>query len=177
QRSLAHCCVIEGDLQLLLLEKHDSWDKVKFPRLVEITGFLLVYRVYNIQSLGSLFPNLATIRGLTTHQGYSLVLYDNRDLQEVGLYRLASILNGYVRIQNNIQLCFGDDKTINWNRICKAEDSGKRNHFSAKSRLLTLWCSQRCRDASKFARLNFSEICVHELPPPLECSRDKCSGG
>jgi insulin receptor len=49
----------------------------------EITGFLLVYRVFGLKSIGSLFPNLIVIRGHNLLTNYALIIYGNKDLQEV----------------------------------------------------------------------------------------------
>lgn len=49
--------------------------------MVQITGYLLVYRVSGLRSLGQLFPNLSIIRGMTLHQNYALVIYDAIDLE------------------------------------------------------------------------------------------------
>lgn len=49
----------------------------------EITGYLLLYRVFGLRSLRNLFPNLTVIRGerLITH--YALIIYDMTNLTEV----------------------------------------------------------------------------------------------
>ncbi|KAG7170745.1 Insulin-like receptor-like 1 [Homarus americanus] len=123
-RKLTNCSVIEGSLQIVLIEeapqnKEEEWKKWSFPELVQITDFLLVFSVSGLRSLGQLFPNLAVIRGMVLHQNYGLVVYDARDLESVDLHSLTAILQGGVRIQNNFNLCYVH--TINWSIIIKDE--------------------------------------------------------
>lgn len=79
------CNRIYGYLDIALIERTNtsSFENVSFPELTEITGFLLLYRIHGLTSIGKLFPNLTVIRGLTLFRDYSLVMYEIRDLEEV----------------------------------------------------------------------------------------------
>ncbi|XP_054706404.1 insulin-like peptide receptor [Uloborus diversus] len=125
-RKLENCSVIEGSLQILLIDKaeHKDFENLTFPKLQEITGYLLLYRIQGLQSLSKLFPNLAVIRGDVLFHNYALVIYELRAIQDVGLVSLTTILRGSVRIEKNPHLCYVD--TINWDYIAKA---GRGGHF------------------------------------------------
>lgn len=62
---LANCSVIEGHLQILLMFKTrpEDFRDLSFPKLIMITDYLLLFRVYGLESLKDLFPNLTVIRG------------------------------------------------------------------------------------------------------------------
>jgi hypothetical protein len=62
-----------------------------------------------------MFPNLRVIGGQSLVVNYALVLYQNVDLKEIGLYKLTTIRNGGVRITENTRLCYS--RLIDWNAI------------------------------------------------------------
>ncbi|KAK8400035.1 hypothetical protein O3P69_003018 [Scylla paramamosain] len=116
---LCHCSIIEGYLHFVLQEQNDSASAAKlreftFPELREITEHLLVYRVFSLTTLRTLFPNLTVIRQAPSSFGIPLI-YDTPNLVEVGLASLTSILRGSVRIERNRQLCHVT--TVDWTRI------------------------------------------------------------
>ncbi|CAB3382465.1 Hypothetical predicted protein [Cloeon dipterum] len=115
---LRGCRVIEGSVQIVLIA--EDLNKLTFPELREITGYLLLYRVSGLRSLAHLFPNLSVIRGKSLLHNFALILYENFNLQEVGLHSLTHILRGYVRIEKNPALCYVD--TIDWDFIARAEN-------------------------------------------------------
>lgn len=143
---LENCRVIEGSLSILLMEHtHDGeLDDLEFPLLTEITGYLLLYRVFYLHSLGNLFPNLRIIRGNALIRDYAFVVFAMPHLkvsftlsysaysivalfdliqtilylcsvQEIGLKSLIKIERGSVWVENNPELCFVD--TIDWTLI------------------------------------------------------------
>lgn len=125
-RKVENCTVIEGYLQILLIDNgqaHD-YEGLSFPKLVEVTGYLLLYRAFGLNSVGRIFPNLAVIRGNVLFHDYALVIFEMYHLQEIGLYHLTDILKGAVRIEKNPGLCYVD--TVDWDRIAK---EGKGGHF------------------------------------------------
>lgn len=65
---------------ITLIDEADNWD-LEFPLLTEITGFLLVYRINGLRSLGQLFPNLKVIRGNILIPNSALVIFENLHLQ------------------------------------------------------------------------------------------------
>ena len=116
-KDLTNCTVIEGSLQILLIDYADpsQYDDLSFPNLTEITDYLLLYRVYGLRSLSRIFPNLAVIRGRKLFYNYALVAYEMPDLEELGLDSLTNIQRGAIRLEKNPQLCYID--TIDWTNI------------------------------------------------------------
>ena len=80
-----HCRVIEGHLQVVLIERSDVTDFLNnsFTELYEITEYLIIYRVMGLPSLDVIFPKLTSIKGEKLFMGFALVLYDLRNLREV----------------------------------------------------------------------------------------------
>lgn len=99
---LRNCSVVDGFVRLLHFENVSAavYENYQFPELVEITNYLVMYRVYNLTSIGKLFPNLAVIGGWTLFKHYSLVLL-HTDLKEVGLTKLVKIHRGGVWISGS----------------------------------------------------------------------------
>lgn len=114
---LANCSVIEGHLQILLMFKTrpEDFRDLSFPKLIMITDYLLLFRVYGLESLKDLFPNLTVIRGSRLFFNYALVIFEMVHLKELGLYNLMNITRGAVRIEKNNELCYL--ATIDWSRI------------------------------------------------------------
>ncbi|KAM7142407.1 insulin receptor isoform 5-T5 [Molossus nigricans] len=114
---LANCSVIEGHLQILLMFKTrpEDFRDLSFPKLIMITDYLLLFRVYGLESLKDLFPNLTVIRGSHLFFNYALVIFEMVHLKELGLYNLMNITRGSVRIEKNNELCYL--ATIDWSRI------------------------------------------------------------
>lgn len=80
---LNNCRVIEGFLQIVLMDWTNESDfaNLTFPKLREITGYLLLYRVNGLTTLATLFPNLSVIRGHDLFMNYALVVYEMLHLQ------------------------------------------------------------------------------------------------
>lgn len=114
---LENCTVIEGHLQILLIEftTADDFEHLSFPNLREITDYLLLYRIYGLRTLSHIFPNLAVIRGLHLYYNYALVVFEMPDLEELGLGSLTRIMRGAVRIEKNPRLCYVE--TIKWSAL------------------------------------------------------------
>ncbi|KAK2588363.1 hypothetical protein KPH14_004377 [Odynerus spinipes] len=130
---LQNCRVIEGFLQIVLIESNTEADfqNFSFPGLREITGYLLLYRVYGLKSLSQLFPNLETIRGDILLTDYAFMVYEMQNLQEIGLRKLIKISRGGVRIEKNPSLCY--TTTLNWNAIVTAGDSYVKDNSNESS--------------------------------------------
>ncbi|XP_029470000.1 insulin receptor [Rhinatrema bivittatum] len=125
---LENCTVIEGHLQILLMfhTKPESFRELSFPKLTMITDYLLLFRVYGLESLKVLFPNLTVIRGTHLFFNYALVIFEMMHLKEIGLHSLMNITRGAVRIEKNDELCYLS--TIDWSRIV---DSVEDNYIVA----------------------------------------------
>uniref|UniRef100_A0A1I7ZCD6 receptor protein-tyrosine kinase n=1 Tax=Steinernema glaseri TaxID=37863 RepID=A0A1I7ZCD6_9BILA len=111
---ITRCTVIEGDFGISLITGNNYTDEqfLTFPYLREITGYLLVFQVNGLRSLGRIFPNLRIIGGQSMLMHYSLIVYQNYDLEDVGLTKLSVIKNGGVRITQNTKLC--ETRFIDW---------------------------------------------------------------
>nr|XP_014967830.1 insulin receptor-related protein isoform X1 [Macaca mulatta] len=113
-RRLENCSVVEGHLQILLMftATGEDFRGLSFPRLTQVTDYLLLFRVYGLESLRDLFPNLAVIRGTRLFLGYALVIFEMPHLRDVGLPALGAVLRGAVRVEKNQELCHLS--TIDW---------------------------------------------------------------
>jgi len=111
---LENCTVIEGFLLIDLINDASPLNR-SFPKLTEVTDYIIIYRVTGLHSLSKIFPNLSVIRGNKLFDGYALVVYSNFDLMDLGLHKLRSITRGGVRIEKNHKLCY--DRTIDWLEI------------------------------------------------------------
>uniref|UniRef100_A0A4W4FHM5 Tyrosine-protein kinase receptor n=1 Tax=Electrophorus electricus TaxID=8005 RepID=A0A4W4FHM5_ELEEL len=192
--SLENCTVIEGHLKILLMFKTQAEDfrALSFPKLVLITDYLLLFRVYGLESLGSLFPNLAVIRGNALFFNYALVMFEMLQLKEVGLRGLVNITRGAVRLEKNPDLCYLS--TLDWSKIldsvednyvvanknerecgdiCPGTIAGKitcvqttiNGHFGERC-----WNQDHCQKSELFC-FGFLCVCVNR------CCHDQCLGG
>ncbi|XP_029542574.1 insulin receptor-like [Oncorhynchus nerka] len=114
---LENCTVIEGHLKILLMfkAKPEDFRGLSYPKLTIVTDFLLLFRVYGLESLSNLFPNLTVIRGNNLFFNYALVLFEMVDLKELGLQSLMNITRGAVRVEKNPDLCYLS--TLDWSKI------------------------------------------------------------
>lgn len=69
--------------------------------MIQVSQYLLFYRVSGLRSLGQLFPSLALVRGTVMFLDYAVVVYEMIHLQEIGLTSLTEITRGAVRIEKN----------------------------------------------------------------------------
>ncbi|XP_064607698.1 insulin-like peptide receptor isoform X2 [Liolophura sinensis] len=143
---LKNCSVIEGKLSILLMHNVSAaeLEKLSFPKLVEITDYLLLFRVQNLKTLRNLFPNLAVIRGQNLMYTYSLVAFEMPHLEEIGLVNLTLMERGAVRLEKNPNLCF--TQTVDWTRIAK---SAKPDDHYIRENKNVRDCLQFCPDNCK----------------------------
>ncbi|KAM9789417.1 insulin receptor a [Neosynchiropus ocellatus] len=125
---LENCTVIEGHLKILLMfkTKPEDFRNLSFPKLMVVTDYLLLFRVYGLESLSDLFPNLTVIRGNNLFFNYALVVFEMLQLRELGLHSLMNITRGAVRIEKNTDLCYLS--TLDWSKIL---DSVEDNYIVA----------------------------------------------
>uniref|UniRef100_A0A7N8WTW5 Insulin receptor n=1 Tax=Mastacembelus armatus TaxID=205130 RepID=A0A7N8WTW5_9TELE len=116
-QTLKDCTVIEGHLKILLMfrTKPEDFRGLSFPKLTVVTDYLLLFRVYGLESLSDLFPNLTVIRGNNLFFNYALVVFEMLQLREIGLHSLMNITRGAVRIEKNPDLCYLS--TLDWSKI------------------------------------------------------------
>lgn len=123
-KRLENCTVVEGYLQILLIgsknnNNQEFFRTLSFPKLTMITDYLLLFRVSGLDSLSTLFPNLAVIRGRNLFYNYALVIFELTSLKDIGLYNLRNITRGAIRIEKNPELCYLD--SVDWSLIMDAE--------------------------------------------------------
>lgn len=130
-KRLEGCRVVEGFVHILLFDNVNETlvSNISFPKLTEITDYLLLYRVNGLRSIGRLFPNLAVIRGQNTFYNYAFIVFEMSSLQEIALFSLTDITHGLIRIDKNPSLCFVN--SINWEKI--AHEKGEHFIKSLKS--------------------------------------------
>lgn len=116
-RTLENCTVIEGHLKIILMfgTRTEDFRSLSFPKLTVVTDYLLLFRVYGLESLSGLFPNLTVIRGINLFFNYALVLFEMPQLKEMGLHSLMNITRGAVRVEKNPDLCYLS--TLDWSKI------------------------------------------------------------
>ncbi|XP_066589101.1 insulin-like receptor isoform X2 [Prorops nasuta] len=132
-RILKDCQIIEGFLQIVLMENNTEADfqNISFPNLREITGYLLVYRISGLKTLANLFPNLEVIRGDILFTDYAFMVYEMNNIKEIGLSNLTEISRGGVRIEKNPSLCYTN--TLDWSIIVKAGENVIKDNGHAAS--------------------------------------------
>lgn len=119
-KALRNCTIIEGRLIIGPIDFPEKpFEEISFPHLREISDYLLVYRVTGLKTLRNLFPNLAVIRGKQMFKGNSLVIFENPDMEDLGLISLTHIQRGGVWITKNPVLCYLD--TLSWKKLLGEE--------------------------------------------------------
>ncbi|KAI4548852.1 hypothetical protein MG293_001182 [Ovis ammon polii] len=158
-RRLENCSVVEGHLQILLMftATGEDFRGLSFPRLTQVTDYLLLFRVYGLESLRDLFPNLAVIRGARLFLGYALVIFEMPHMRDVGLPALGAVLRGAVRVEKNQELCHLS--TIDWGLL---QPSPGANHIVGNK------LGEECAD-----------VCPGLLGATVrgECCHTECLGG
>ncbi|XP_060592514.1 insulin-like peptide receptor [Ruditapes philippinarum] len=171
---LENCTVIEGNLTFLLIDtgKWEDYQKYSFPNLIEITEFLLLFRVIDLRSLNHLFPNLAIIRGDRLFSDYALVAFEMPDLVELGLSSLVSIPRGAVRLEKNPNLCYIE--TVDWAKITTGVTMSE-NYFKGNKDVQE--CVNSCPNTCDMTIEFDKEVhrcwtmndCQKMLSPPANC--------
>ncbi|XP_041368267.1 putative molluscan insulin-related peptide(s) receptor [Gigantopelta aegis] len=172
-KQLEDCVVIEGKLHIQLIANTDErdFDKYSFPKLVEITGHLFLYRVYGLKTLRNLFPNLAVIRGQELFYNYALVAYEMPDMETLGLQSLTTIMRGAVRMEKNNKLCYIE--TIDWSRVAIGVPVGAHDMKDNKEQQETCVnvCPESCPSTNGKSYCWTAEICQKNLDCPNTCAQ------
>ncbi|XP_022215925.2 insulin-like peptide receptor [Drosophila obscura] len=151
--------------------------------VTEISDYLMVYRCSGLLTLEAIFPKLRIIRGQALlFDQYALVVYENRDLRELGLVELLRIQSGLIRIETNPMLCFVE--TVDWMHLLS---NGTQQHFSLKHNKPPSHCPVCGGLAADYAfRRNISDFCwnintaqIRLTPPrlkgcPATCGLNGC---
>ncbi|KAJ3595166.1 hypothetical protein NHX12_004470, partial [Muraenolepis orangiensis] len=181
---LENCTIIEGHLKILLMfkTKPEDFRGLSFPKLHVVTEYLLLFRVYGMESLADLFPNLTVIRGNKLFFNYALVLFEMLQLREIGLHSLMNITRGAVRIEKNPDLCYLS--TLDWSLVL---DTVEDNYMEANKN--DRECGDVCPGAAKGKTTcqtttingHFSERCWTQKHCqrmcPVHCKHRACTQG
>ena len=149
---LEQCSIIEGNLEIKWLYSNISpqnFSGVSFPKLEEITGYLMLFRVDGLSTIGQLFPNLRVIRAQEEFFDFGIVLYENKDLMSISLHKL-----GYVGGNSNLvamfnpQLCYVDDY-VKWDLITSIRQppTTSKNRRKRNGCDLVDGCPANCKDS------------------------------
>lgn len=160
-----------------------KYEDYRFPLLTEVTHFIMIFKVMGLKSLAHMFPNLRIIRGNDLFEGYALSVFDNENLEELGFKSLTTIMQGAVRIQRNIELCYIN--TIDWSEILMSnikdfrEVENKRECFKCPKREEY---ENNCRSYencwnAKFCQKTCDPKCKNNCNDKGECCNDQCIGG
>lgn len=162
-------------------ELSPEYEKYQFPLLTEVTEFVLIFKVMGLRSLGRMFPNLRVIRGNDLFEGYALAVFDNEDLEEIGLRSLTTIMNGNVRIQRNVELCYVN--TVDWSQIMESpgkdfrEVENKRECFKCPSEYANSCRTSNYCWSSNYCQKTCAESCKGGCNDKGECCNPQCVGG
>ena len=128
---LEGCRVIEGFLHIVLMEQTDltgvEFNNYTFPKLREITGYLVLYRVFGLRSIGQLFPNLAVVRGQMLFFDFALVVYELTQLQVINslVHCIFTNIRPARSGHNFIIDCFSSlDTTGDWTQVTDRHPEG-----------------------------------------------------
>jgi hypothetical protein len=109
-----NCTVVEGHVQVTYITTNTNASpeqiaKIRFPKLREVTDFLVVYRVDTVKTLRYLFPNLAVIRGRNLFSNYALVVYEVsapfpaiEPSELIGIYDINLIVHKHLTSRTNM---------------------------------------------------------------------------
>uniref|UniRef100_A0A0R3PV29 Fibronectin type-III domain-containing protein n=1 Tax=Angiostrongylus costaricensis TaxID=334426 RepID=A0A0R3PV29_ANGCS len=185
-RIFRNCSVLEGSLVLSLIQNSNvtEADFPTFHYLREITGSLLIFHVRSLTTLSRIFPNLRIVGGQNLIQHFSLIIYQNEDLIDIGLSKLRLIRNGGVRIAENNKMCYsryidwkhlmagplndilvddaveigvGEGKILSCTDDCEVENESKCRRVShQRGEQLSCWNKVTCQEDCPFDRINGS---------------------
>ncbi|KAF3834782.1 hypothetical protein F7725_027340 [Dissostichus mawsoni] len=189
-QSLENCTIIEGHLKILLMfnSKTEDFRGLSYPKLRVVTDYVLMFRVYGLETLGELFPNLTVVRGNSLFFNYALVVYEmlqlkephehhagrRADREEPDLCYLAtldwakisdSVEDNYIVANKNDREC-GDvcPGTAQGQTVC--QQNTINGHFRGRC-----WsqnhCQRMCLDNCKHSACSLQGQCCH----------DQCLGG
>ncbi|XP_055906079.1 insulin-like receptor [Eupeodes corollae] len=120
----------------------------------EISNYLLVYRIEGLESLEDIFPSLTIIRGHDLlFDRYSLVVYENREIRDIGLKSLLKVRNGHIKIESNPVLCY--TKTVNWIYLL---ENHLTQHFFIQNNQNDNECPKCVKIHEELEKDNFSEF-------------------
>ncbi|XP_075977087.1 insulin-like growth factor 1 receptor [Anticarsia gemmatalis] len=172
KHAMKDCVVIVGSLEITFEQaKPEDFNNTQFNNLREITDYLVIYRVQGLESVGQLFPNLTRIRGNKLLYNFALIVYDNQDLNEIGLYNLLKIDRGGVILWALPEACFVE--TIDWSAIAPKA----RHVFSPPDNVIQCNIPCSCSDITSRNRCWNKRKCqLYIEGPDAEVCHEQCMG-
>ncbi|EDW34212.1 GL22128 [Drosophila persimilis] len=174
-QKLQNCTHVVGHVRIAYVDLPAAGNtslQLLASNVTEISDYLMVYRCAGLLTLEAIFPKLRIIRGQALlFDQYALVVYENRNLRELGLVELLRIQNGFIRIETNPMLCFVE--TVDWMHLL---GNRSQQHFSLKHNKPPSHCPVCGGLAADYAfRINISDFCwnmnstqIRPTPPRLE---------
>ena len=148
---IQNCTMVLGHIRILNAKFLDLNESIIFPHLIEITDYLLIFQVKNLDNLGTLFPKLTIIRGHNLFKSKALIVLMTNSLTKLYLKRLIHIDKGSILISRLYHACYIN--TIDWNYIIK---NGSKPSINLNNNECLGECSQNCWS---------------ELSPQIKCSK------
>ncbi|ALC38459.1 CG10702 [Drosophila busckii] len=150
---LDNCTVVMGFVMITLITNglKCNYSMYTFPKLREITDFMIFNDVRGLVNIKNMFPNLTVIKGKRLFLNYALGITNMPTLELLEFNSLVAIQRGHVYIGRCSKLC--QLEGINWDRLTL---STGENHI-IKSPLSN--CTQRasCKGcASNYCWSNFT---------------------
>lgn len=122
---MRNCSLVVGSVSLVNVHFHpplqSDLDARALP-LIEITDYLLIYRVKGLSSLRNLLPKLTLIRGSQLlFNAYALIIYENMQLERLDLWHLQAPRSGAIHITKNPLLCLHQSDLMRWQQDSAAD--------------------------------------------------------
>ncbi|EDW03158.1 insulin receptor-related protein [Drosophila grimshawi] len=174
---LDNCTVITGYVMITLISQMMcNYSAYSFPKLREITDFMIFTDVRELSTIRNMFPNLTVIRGRRLFLNYALGISNMPDLELVEFPSLVAIQRGHVYIGTSHKLC--QLNGINWDRLTL---SPGENHIMIASNK----CSSRasCKGCpssycwSNFICQRFENDNVVHIDRNVQSCHEECLGG
>ncbi|XP_063364972.1 insulin-like receptor [Cydia amplana] len=172
-RSIDSCVTVVGNFTFIYFGRPEEaiFDNITFWNLKEITGYMAIYMVPELDSIGQLFPSLTRIRGRDLLHDYALIIYDMNQLTQINLYSLLKIDRGGVIIWGGPNTCYVD--TVDWKRIAPRY----RHVLSSTSNKIACKNICTCTDDARFNKCWNNKKCQRyiEGPEAMTC-HEQCLG-
>ncbi|XP_001356288.4 insulin receptor isoform X1 [Drosophila pseudoobscura] len=174
---LDNCTVVTGYVMITLIATHPycNYSTYKFPKLKEITEFMIFTEVRGLTRVDEMFPNLTVIRGRRLFLNYALGVTNMPDLEYLEFPSLVAIQRGHVYIGNCPKLC--QHEGVNWDLLTLSR--GENHIMVGSSRCNTSVCrgcdSSYCWSTFKCQRSQNDNVAHYKVK--VDYCHDECLGG
>ncbi|XP_034668703.1 insulin receptor-related protein isoform X1 [Drosophila subobscura] len=174
---LDNCTVITGYVMITLITTppYCNYSTFKFPKLKEITEFMIFTEVRGLTRVDEMFPNLTVIRGRRLFLNYALGVTSMLDLEYLEFPSLVAIQRGHVYIGNCPKLC--QHEGVNWDLLTLSR--GENHIMVGSSRCNTSVCrgcdSSYCWSTFKCQRSQNDNVAHFKVK--VDYCHDECLGG